>query len=245
VADELGFRDSGVMSERPHDVAAIFLGRGYGSKAETAGRGPIYATFFKRHFDFLFAVALLGVLAPVFALITCVILAVDGRPVFFIQQRIGRGGKSFPLVKFRTMVRDAEAILKSWKQDEPDLWDQYVQNNFKCSGDPRLIRFGALMRRFSLDELPQLWNVVCGEMSMVGPRPLLAEEVQHYSGEMGLYKSVQPGITGIWQVSGRSTTTFDERARLDGIYIRSISLVNDCKLLFRTIASVARGTGAY
>jgi lipopolysaccharide/colanic/teichoic acid biosynthesis glycosyltransferase len=245
VADELGFGDSGAVSERPLGVVGPYFGRRYAVAADGTARSAVYATTFKRQFDVFLALSLLVLLAPLFALIMGVILAVDRRPVFFVQQRVGRGGRSFPLIKFRTMVRDAETILECWKDEDPDRWQQYVQNNFKVCGDPRLIRFGAFMRRFSLDELPQLWNVVRGEMSLVGPRPLIAEEVPYYSGDMRLYNSVRPGVTGIWQVSGRSSTTFDERGRLDGVYIRSISLGRDCQLLFRTISSVAKGKGAY
>ena len=214
--------------------------------SDRTDRSPIgtYQRTVKRLFDVAIAGCLLLILSPVFAFTAALILLSDGRPIFFVQDRVGKGQRLFPLFKFRTMVPGAETILASWKVEKPELWHSYLQNNFKIQNDPRLLPGGSFLRRFSVDELPQLWNVLRGDMSLVGPRPLLPSEVEHYPGGLRLYASVRPGITGSWQVSGRSCTTFDERARLDNLYLRDVTWRIDCKLLLRTLPSVLSGTGA-
>lgn len=199
----------------------------------------------KRLFDLVCASILCVVLAPLFLFIAYRIRAEDGGPVLYAQGRLGRGGRTFPCFKFRSMVVDAEKTLAQWREQNPQLWDEYVRNNFKIRNDPRVTRVGAWLRAKSLDELPQIWNVLRGEMSLVGPRPLLARETGDYGGGINHYLRVRPGITGLWQVSGRSHTTFAERAAYDGWYIKNWSLWYDIIILLRTVRVVLKGEGAY
>jgi lipopolysaccharide/colanic/teichoic acid biosynthesis glycosyltransferase len=161
-------------------------------------------------------------------------------PVIFKQQRVGKDGKTFTMYKFRTMVVNAEEIL-----------DELLSKNeadgpvFKIKEDPRVTKSGKWLRKTSIDELPQLWNVLKGDMSLVGPRPPLEREVVQYDNYQRQRLSVKPGITCYWQVSGRSNTTFDEWVELDIKYIQEQSLWTDIKLLFKTIGAVLRKDGAY
>jgi len=211
----------------------------------TAARQPL-ARFVKRAFDVGAATLLLLLVAPLFAWVAWRIRREDGAPVLFTQMRVGRGGREFRFLKFRSMVRDADAILGRWRTEEPELYRRYVENNFKLPEDPRVMRVGRWLRRSSLDELPQLINVLRGEMSLVGPRPLLARELPYYSAEaLELYAAVPPGITGLWQISGRSGTSFKERAACDVRYVGNWSLWRDLVILVRTIPVVLRRDGAY
>ena len=140
---------------------------------------------------------------------------------------------------------DADTQLKSWESEKPELWQEYVTNNYKLKNDPRITKIGNLIRKTSIDELPQLLNVFLGDMSIVGPRPLLPGELVHYDKALDLYKKVRPGITGLWQISGRSHTTFDTRISLDRWYVRNWSLWQDFVILIRTVKVVLRSDGAY
>jgi len=201
---------------------------------------------FKRIFDVVAAVVLLVLLSPFLLYVAWILWCEDGAPVLFSQKRIGQGGREFSFLKFRSMVKNADAILVSWKSENPTLYNTYVANNFKLADDPRVISVGAWMRRTSVDELPQLINVIRGEMSLVGPRPLLARELPDYDREaLNHYHAVRPGITGLWQVSGRSGTTFQERANLDMRYVRDWSFWVDLMILLRTFRVVFRCEGAY
>jgi Undecaprenyl-phosphate galactose phosphotransferase WbaP len=192
--------------------------------------------------------ALLGlgliVSLPLAALIGLAILLESGRPVIFGHARIGRGGKPFTAWKFRSMVDDAEAVLRKAVDDRPALREEW-ESQRKLRLDPRLTRVGRLLRRTSMDELPQLWNVLRGEMSLVGPRPIVADEIPRYGQAFELYSQVPPGLTGLWQVSGRSNTTYAERVRLDTHYVRSWSIWMDLVILARTVWVVISGQGAY
>ncbi|WP_308389696.1 undecaprenyl-phosphate galactose phosphotransferase WbaP [Acidithiobacillus sp. AMEEHan] len=198
----------------------------------------------KRAFDLLSSVVLLLVLSPVFLFIAWRIKAGDGGPVFFRQERVGRAGQSFACWKFRSMVPDAEARLRRYLAENPAIAEEY-QRNFKLRDDPRITRIGKFLRRSSLDELPQLFNVLFGEMSLVGPRPLLARETERYGPNIALYHLVRPGITGLWQVSGRSETTFDDRSALDAWYVKNWTLWYDIVILLRTVGVVLGRNGAY
>ncbi len=209
--------------------------------------GPnAFKRIFKRLFDVVAALVLLVLLAPLLLYVTWLLWCEDGAPVLFSQKRIGQGGREFSFLKFRSMVKNADAILVSWKTDNPALYNAYVANNFKLADDPRVISVGSWMRRTSIDELPQLINVIRGDMSLVGPRPLLARELPGYDRDALIhYHSVRPGITGLWQVSGRSGTTFQERANLDMRYVRDWSVRADFMILLRTFRVVFRREGAY
>jgi lipopolysaccharide/colanic/teichoic acid biosynthesis glycosyltransferase len=199
----------------------------------------------KRAIDIVLSFILLLLALPLFAYVSCRIYFEDGRPVFFSQRRIGQARREFGMFKFRTMVRHAEGEFARWESERPDLLEEYRRNNYKLRQDPRLLGVGAWLRRSSIDELPQLINVLRGEMSLVGPRPLLSRELAHYGEAIALYEQVKPGITGLWQINGRSETTFEERASLDSWYIRNGSLWCDFVILFKTINVVMRQDGAH
>ena len=192
-------------------------------------------------FDKAFALLALALLAPVFALLALAIKLDDGGPALFRQTRVGRDGRRFSVVKFRTMVPDAEALKSALAQRQ-------IQQDgvlFKIKDDPRLTRVGRRLRRWSLDELPQLLNVLAGDMSVVGPRPALPEEVARYGDFVRRRLVVKPGMTGLWQVNGRSDLSWDESVRLDLRYVENWSLVLDLQILWKTCAAVVRGSGAY
>jgi len=196
--------------------------------------------FIKRLFDIIFAGIGLLILSPLFVIIAIIIKLTSKGPVFFIQERYGLYGRRFKLYKFRTMVVNAEERLKELLQ-----YNEMKGPVFKMTNDPRVTRVGRWLRRFSLDELPQLWNVLKGDMSLVGPRPPIPEEVEHYDSWQRRRLSMRPGITCLWQTSGRSEIKdFNEWLRLDLEYIDNWSLGLDFKILLKTIPVVLLGVGA-
>jgi len=199
----------------------------------------------KRIFDFLTALFLIAVLTPLLVFIGWRIRHEDGGSAIFTQQRVGFGGQTFQCYKFRTMRTNAEEQLAKWEQEGDDLWKDYVSSNFKLRNDPRVTRIGAWLRATSLDELPQLWNVLRGEMSLVGPRPLLPREVEPYGKGIRHYIRTRPGITGVWQISGRSDTGFSDRAAFDEWYIKNWSLWYDIVTVLKTVTVILNRTGAY
>jgi exopolysaccharide biosynthesis polyprenyl glycosylphosphotransferase len=194
----------------------------------------------KAVFDRLAAGLALVLLAPVFVVIAVAIRLDDRGPVFFMQTRVGRDGQTFRLFKFRTMVVDAEQ-----RRQELEAVNEGAGVLFKMRRDPRVTRVGATLRRWSLDELPQLFNVVVGDMSMVGPRPALPREVARYGDHMRRRLVVKPGITGLWQVSGRSGLSWEESFRLDLRYVDNWSIMLDVQILWKTFSAVTHGSGAY
>jgi undecaprenyl-phosphate galactose phosphotransferase len=196
-------------------------------------------------FDYLITLILLPILILLLLIISVVIYLEDNGYPFFIQQRVGKNGFSFGCIKFRTMHKDAEKMLAKWKNHNDPLYLEYVANNYKLPNDPRVTRIGKILRKTSLDELPQLINVLLGNMSLVGPRPLLADEITEYSDGLFYYSQVRPGITGLWQISGRSKTSFKERSRLDSWYIKNWSLWYDIVILLKTPWKVLKSDGAY
>ena len=178
--------------------------------------------------------------APLLIGVALWILLDGGRPVFFRQRRAGKDGEPFTMVKFRTMVNDAEQRL-------PELVDIETldQPAFKIQDDPRITPLGRVIRRTSIDELPQLWNVLRGDMSLVGPRPPLPSEVAKYEQDVYRRLLVKPGMTGLWQVSGRSDLPWDDAVRLDLYYVENWNLVEDLKILWRTALTVIKRQGAY
>jgi len=189
-----------------------------------------------------YSLTLLGLvlLSPVF-LVIAILIKLDSRgPVFHHRRVVGIGGLRFDAFKFRTMVQDADAVL----HDDPELREQF-EGNYKLEHDPRVTRIGRFLRKTSLDELPQLANVLRGEMGLVGPRMITEEELQKYGKWETNLLTVKPGITGLWQISGRSDISYDERVSLDMYYIRNYSIWFDLRILFRTIPAVLHGRGAY
>jgi exopolysaccharide biosynthesis polyprenyl glycosylphosphotransferase len=194
----------------------------------------------KRAFDIVAATLLLILLSPLLALLALIIRLDSKGPVIFRQTRCGKDGKLFIFYKFRGMVADAEA-----RQAEFDHLNEAQGPIFKMKHDPRVTRVGRVLRRTSLDELPQLWNVLRGEMSLVGPRPPLPKEVERYEEWHQARLRAVPGITGLWQVSGRSHLGFDEMTRLDIEYLNVWSLALDLRILVRTVVAVVFAHGAY
>ena len=194
----------------------------------------------KRGFDATVAGTALVLTAPLLGLVALAIKLTSPGPVLFRQQRIGRDGQLFEVLKFRTMVVDAEQRLAElWAANEAD------GPLFKLHRDPRVTPVGHFLRRFSIDELPQLWNVLRGDMALVGPRPALPGEVRGWSPELHQRLRVRPGITGMWQVNGRSLASFDDYCRLDLYYVDNWSLLTDLSILFQTVPAVLRRRGAY
>ena len=198
----------------------------------------------KRIFDIV-ATVCGGIFILPFMLIIAIIIYLDsGGPIIYKQKRVGRDGKEFNFYKFRSMVKNADTILEEYlntHEDEKKEW----QKNFKLKNDPRVTKIGKIIRKTSIDELPQLWNVLIGDMSLVGPRPLLPNEVERYSNYIEDYKLVLPGLTGVWQVSGRSDTTFEERVIMDSWYIHNWSVWIDIVYLLKTVLVVVKSKGAY
>jgi len=203
------------------------------------------ARLFKRAFDVLASGAALLVLSPLLLYVAWRIRRESPGPALFKQQRIGLNGAEFGIFKFRSMVLNADRVLEGWQHTNPKLWAEYVRSNFKLANDPRITPIGRFIRRTSIDELPQLINVFLGHMSLVGPRPLLARELDAYGSSIDVYTNVRPGISGLWQISGRSSTTFDTRIALDRWYIRNWSFWHDIVILFKTVKVVFRSEGAY
>jgi Undecaprenyl-phosphate galactose phosphotransferase WbaP len=194
--------------------------------------------------DVLLTVAGGIVLLPLILLIILWVKLDSRGPVFYSQARIGRHGRKFRAWKFRSMVVNADAMLESYLAQHPELREEWERDH-KLKKDPRITRAGRFLRRTSLDELPQLWNVLQGEMSLVGPRPITDKEVEKYGGAFEIYKKVNGGITGLWQVSGRNDVSYEERVNYDEFYVRNWSVWLDCCILFRTIAVVLLSKGAY
>jgi len=165
-------------------------------------------------------------------------------PVFYSHRRIRKGGAFFSMWKFRTMCVNSSEVLEAYLAQHPEARLEW-NNTHKLRNDPRITRLGNFLRRYSLDELPQLWNVLCGQMSLVGPRPIVAAEVEKYGDCFDCYCRVKPGLTGIWQVSGRSELSYDARVALDCEYVERWSLSKDFVILLRTFASVVNQDGAY
>lgn len=209
----------------------------FSEQADTA-RTPV-----KRFFDVCSSAALFLVLLPLFGVIAIGMALLDRGPIFFQHQRLGQGGRRFGCLKFRTMRVDAAERLQHMLETDEAAREEWLANH-KLRNDPRVTPIGNFLRRTSLDELPQIINVLRGEMSLVGPRPIVDAEIPRYGDAYALYMLVKPGITGLWQVSGRSHTTYVERVRLDSHYALNRSLLMDLSIILRTPLALLEG-GAY
>ncbi|WP_420585441.1 sugar transferase [Ruegeria sp.] len=201
----------------------------------------IYSGPGKRAFDILFALLLLPAVAPVIGVLWSLV-RLDGGPGFFGHTRIGKGGKPFKCWKIRSMIADAETHLQAYLKANPDAAAEWERDH-KLTSDPRINRLGHILRRTSLDELPQIWNVLKGDMSFVGPRPVVAVELVKYGGSASAYLAQKPGITGLWQVSGRNDVSYSHRVALDVDYLTRRSLAEDVRILSLTAAAVLLRTG--
>lgn len=199
----------------------------------------LYGRYVKRAFDITAIILAFPIILPLIAVLA-LLVKLDGGPAFYSQQRIGRHGEIFRFWKLRSMIPDADRRLEIFLSADPDAQAEWTANQ-KLRNDPRITRLGRLLRKTSLDELPQLWNVLRGEMSLVGPRPMLPEQRELYSGHA--YFELRPGLTGYWQIGDRNNSTFAARAAYDTRYALDLSLMTDLVVLFLTVRAVLRGTG--
>jgi Undecaprenyl-phosphate galactose phosphotransferase WbaP len=200
--------------------------------------------FWKRVIDILLIVLATPVLLPALLIVALLVRFSSPGPVFFSHRRICRGGAFFSMWKFRTMCVNSAEVLEQYLSQYPEARAEWNKSH-KLRLDPRITPVGRFLRRSSLDELPQVWNVLSGRMSLVGPRPIVAAEVQKYGTYFDCYCRVKPGVTGLWQVSGRSTLSYDARVQLDCNYVRQWSLSRDLAILVQTLRSVVNSDGAF
>lgn len=199
----------------------------------------------KRTFDILFSIFGLLAFAPIFIIVVIALKIFAKGPIFFSHQRIGAGGQTFGCLKFRTMVVDAEDQLEALLKADPIARAEFERDS-KLKNDPRIIPIvGTFLRKTSLDEIPQFLNVLMGDMTIVGPRPVTEREFNLYGNSKNVYMSIRPGITGLWQVSGRNNTSFEERVAFDKIYISTWSMLQDLKIILRTVVVMVNRDGAY
>ncbi|ACL55881.1 sugar transferase [Methylobacterium nodulans] len=198
----------------------------------------------KRAVDVVAATLALVLLSVLLAMTALAILILEGRPILIRHQRIGRNGARFACLKFRTMVVNADEVLTRHLAEDPAALCEWHARR-KLTRDPRVTPLGRVLRETSLDELPQLINILRGEMSLVGPRPIVAEEIPRYGAAFADYKSVRPGLTGLWQCSGRNDVSYEQRVKLDRAYVRTWSLMQDIRIILRTIPAVISSRGVY
>ncbi len=205
----------------------------------------IYKTI-KTSFDLIFALIVLILGLPFFILIALFIKLSSRGPIFFLQERVGKNNKSFKCIKFRTMHPEAKDLLENLISNNENLRKEF-ENNHKLKNDPRITRFGKFLRKTSLDEIPQFLNVLKMEMSIIGPRPIVKEEIRKYENSFKKVISIKPGITGLWQVSGRNNLSYKRRVELDCLYIDHMSLIMDLRITVRTLGVIffPNDRGAY
>lgn len=199
-----------------------------------------YYLFFKRALDIIFSLIGLVLLSPVFLILILVIRKSSKGPAIFEHKRVGKNEKIIKIYKFRTMVADADNFEKYFT---PEQMKEY-KKNYKLENDPRITRIGKLLRKTSLDELPQIINILKGDLSIIGPRPVVEEELEKYGEQKSKFLSVTPGLTGYWAANGRSDTTYEERIQMELYYVDNISLKMDIKIFFKTFISVLKKEGA-
>lgn len=190
--------------------------------------------YIKRFIDIVLSIVLLVLLFPVLILISFIIKINSEGPIFFLHKRIGKNGKEFSLYKFRTMVPNAEELINEFT---PEQIEEF-KNSYKLKNDPRITKIGKILRKTSLDELPQLINVLKGDLSLIGPRPIIREELEKYKNDKNKFLSITPGLTGLWVAYTMPDTTYEERMEMELYYIDNISLKLDIKILFKTIMTV-------
>nr|WP_242038408.1 sugar transferase [Chroococcidiopsis sp. [FACHB-1243]] len=202
--------------------------------------------FAKRLFDVLFSLSVLILFAPVYLVLGFSIALSSPGPIFYVQERVGKNHKPFYCIKFRTMVANADEILSELIASSPGLRQEF-EDNFKLKQDPRITKVGHFLRLTSLDEFPQFWNVLMGDMSIVGPRPLVAEELPRYGRHIDKVLTIKPGITGLWQVSGRNDIPYNRRVQIDVHYASSYSMWLDVWVILKTVfvVIVPKNNGAY
>lgn len=194
----------------------------------------------KRAIDILLSFFGIIILSPIFLIIAIAIKIDSKGPVFFLHKRIGKNGKEFEMYKFRTMCDNAEDMIKNFTEEQKKEFEK----NYKLTNDPRITKVGKFLRKSSLDELPQILNILKGELSIIGPRPVVRDELEKYGDQKQKLLSVKPGLTGYWAVNGRSDTTYEERINMELYYVDHISFLLDIKIFFKTILVVIKREGA-
>ncbi|MDM9380631.1 sugar transferase [Chlorogloeopsis sp. ULAP01] len=202
--------------------------------------------FGKRLFDIIFSLSVLILFSPVYLILASLIALSSNGPIFYVQERVGKNYKSFNCIKFRTMVSNADEILMQMMDTSPELRKEF-ESSFKLKHDPRITKIGKFLRITSLDEFPQFWNVLKGDMSVVGPRPLVSEELPKYGCHIDEILTIRPGITGLWQVSGRNDIPYPRRVQIDLHYVKFRNLWLDLWIILKTVRVVVlpKDNGAY
>jgi lipopolysaccharide/colanic/teichoic acid biosynthesis glycosyltransferase len=226
------------MTGRPRDFS-VFSGIDNPTVFIAPVRSGFYRNGGKRVLDILLVLLAMPAVVPIVVLCALGVM-LDGGSPFYGQLRVGRGGSQFRMWKLRTMVPDADGELLRYLADNPEARIEWEVKQ-KLKNDPRITRFGQILRRLSLDELPQLWNVLCGDMSLVGPRPMMPDQQPLYPGHA--YYLLRPALTGPWQVSDRNACSFAARASYDDVYERDVTLASDVRIMLATIRVVLRATG--
>lgn len=201
----------------------------------------VYGRAGKRTLDLVLVLVALPIIVPLMAVLAACVMMDGGKP-FFGHSRIGRNGKSFRCWKLRSMVPNSEEHLKDFLAENPEAREEW-EANFKLTHDPRITRFGNFLRKSSLDEFPQLWNVLKGDMSLVGPRPVTRDELVMYGASLPFYESLRPGLTGLWQVSGRNNIAYSDRVDLDVEYAKTYGVMLDIRIILGTFKAVLARTG--
>lgn len=196
--------------------------------------------FFKRFFDIFCSSIAIILISPILLILGIVVKLTSEGPVFYSHKRVGKNGKEIGILKFRSMVLNADKMIDDFTEEQK----QEYKENYKLENDPRVTKFGKFIRKTSLDELPQLFNIFLGSISIVGPRPVTQEETLLYGKDRDLLLSVKPGLTGLWAASGRSNVSYEERMRLELQYVNECSFWYDIKIIFKTIIPVFKGHGA-
>lgn len=240
----------GKLSFASGDESALYARAAEYAHEETTSRQPLSrrrveagACTLKRSVDVIGALVGIALFGPLMLVIAALLLTTEKGGALFAHKRIGRGGKPFRCLKFRTMVPDAQERLARLLETDAEARAEWARDQ-KLRNDPRVTRLGAFLRRTSLDELPQFFNVLKGDMSLVGPRPIVADEIARYGDRFALYAKCRPGITGIWQVSGRNDTSYAYRVRLDAHYALNQTLPLDVAIMLKTFGVVVSGDGA-
>ncbi|AID34089.2 exopolysaccharide biosynthesis protein [Mesorhizobium sp. SEMIA 3007] len=213
------------------------------SQADTDFPPPI-GGLIKRSFDIFGSLVGLIALSPLFIMVALLVKFSDGGSIFYGHRRIGRGGRIFPCLKFRTMVPDGDKVLAAYLATNPEANAEWIATR-KLKNDPRVTRVGAVLRKLSLDELPQIINILQGDMSLVGPRPVVRDELEIYGSAAVYYLKSRPGLTGLWQVSGRNDVSYDSRVAFDRHYVENWSLFGDVRIIIKTVPAVWMSRGSY
>lgn len=236
---------------KSEEAAAAFEGKGFeqiGGYMTEIGKKDSHGQLqhvLKRTIDVVGSLVFFGIFGWLYVVLWFLVTITTGSPAIYKHPRVGKSGKEFNCLKFRSMVLNSAEVLQRHLEEHPDARAEW-EKDFKLKDDPRITRVGKILRKTSLDELPQFWNVLKGEMSLVGPRPVVKKELQKYYGKRSAaYASVRPGITGPWQVGGRSDLDYDQRVFLDAEYARTWTVKGDIKILIKTVSAVLSRRGSY